>query len=121
VIFMSLWDVVLWGGDVLRPLQPYAVLGTLATGVYAAWTFWRDGQTVKIFVLDESTDETRHIANIPHRFVTRAEVQGVIANLAQGERLDFSKLNFDYSFRRKVYIRLPSASYQGLKQRPAPL
>ncbi len=108
----SLYEWIVWGGEVLRPFQPYGVFGTLATvaGIFAKLR--RSWRVVAVFAVDETTKERKLIASIPYQFATRAEVLGRISNLAGGKQLDFRRFQPDYKYHRELDVPLPSDQFK---------
>ena len=60
---------------------------------------------------DSPGRERRRIAQVPASFVSRAEVMGLVAQAAGGERLDFSRFVFVYRLAKTVIVRLPDESF----------
>ncbi len=114
----GLWNWVLWGAVEMQPVQPYAIVGTFVGMVWNTWNMWRirhGWRVVRIVAVETDSKERRHIADVPWQFVTRAEVQGLVANAAKGERLDFGQFQFDYAFQRELIVNLPPDSFRKLR------
>jgi hypothetical protein len=111
----SYWDWLRWGTDVFRAVQPWAIVGTFIATIWTVWNMLRGWRVVRIIAVETDTMERKHIADLPWQFATRAEVQGLVANAARGERLDFGQFQFDYAFRKELIVRLPQESFRKLR------
>jgi hypothetical protein len=109
-----MWSAVKAFGEVLAVLQPYAVIGSfvgICWTVFQMWKFRDSWRAVEIKIQRADSTDRHSVASIPWRFASRAEVQGLIANAAGGERLDFSSFHFDYKYRRAIIVPLPNDQY----------
>src|SRR5436190_9027624 len=99
----ALWEWVTWGNANLRDVLAYA---TFIGVTYTVWSFWHSRRIVAIYAVndDDPNRKRREIAKVPASFVSRAEVAGLVAQIAAGERLDFSRFVFDYRPRRVVEV-----------------
>lgn len=70
---------------------------------------------VTILARCATTGEQKTVAKIPARFVSRAEVLGLAAQAAGGQRLDTGLFQFDYRFSREVVVDLPQESFRLLR------
>ncbi|MEK7509559.1 MAG: hypothetical protein AAB605_02490 [Patescibacteria group bacterium] len=87
-----------------------------ACGIY--WTvreLLRSRRHVAIIVRNSTTGDQKELARIPARFVSRAEVMGLVSQAAGAPRLDFSRFKFDYEFREEIVVELPEESYKLLR------
>ena len=109
----ALWEWIAWGNASLRDVLAYA---TFFGVMYTVLSFWRSRRMVTIYAVNDDSPERerREIAKVPASFVSRAEVAGLVAQLAAGERLDFSRFVFDYRPKRSVEVRLPAESFAKL-------
>jgi hypothetical protein len=107
------WQWIVWGNGNLRDVLAYA---TFFGVMYTVWSFWRSRRLVTVYVVndDNPKSERREIAKVPVSFVSRAEVVGLVAQVAAGQRLDFSRFRFNYQLRRTVIVRLPQESFEKL-------
>ena len=83
-----------------------------------AWTvraMLRDRRHVAIIVRNGTSGDQKILARIPARFVSRAEIMGLVSQAAGAPRLDFSRFKFDYDFREEVVVELPEESYKLLR------
>ena len=114
----QVWSWIVWINSQLRDVIVIATfLSALATffGVmYQIKVLLRTRRLVRIVVANGESGERREIAQIPARFVSRAEVMGLVAQAAGGERLDFSGFAFDYKFENQVTVELPAESFAKL-------
>ncbi|MGE0705714.1 MAG: hypothetical protein AB7P22_17465 [Vicinamibacterales bacterium] len=126
LIYADLWTLLLEGADVLRPLQPYMLVGTfisafaaLITVLNTARKVARDRRQVAIVARHAVTGARKRIATLPASKVTRAEVLGTL-RLAAGGRgnLDTSKsglLGQDfYQLGREVVVNLSGEDFDRL-------
>jgi hypothetical protein len=105
---------IAWGNSQLRDALAYA---TFVGVMYQVIMFWRTRRLVTIVAVNRDASERREIAKVPASFASRAEIMGLVAQAAGGERLDFSGFSFDYKFRREVLVRLPEESFRKLSSR----
>jgi hypothetical protein len=115
-IWAQVWAWIAWGNSQLRDVLAYA---TFIGVMYQIVTFWRTRRLVTIIAAnrDSPSDPGREIAKVPASFASRAEIVGLVAQAAGGERLDFSGFAFDYKFRRQVVVQLPADSFEKLSAR----
>lgn len=87
-----------------------------AAGIY--WTvreLLQSRRTVAIVVRNSTNGDQKELARIPARFVSRAEIMGLVSQTAGAPRLDFSRFKFDYNFGNEVVVELPEESYKLLR------
>lgn len=91
-------------------------LVTVLVALLAIKNWFRLRRCATIFVVnaDDPQKPPKKIARVAARFLSRAEVNGVISQRSSIPRLDFSQSKFDYSFRREIKIALPDASYEAV-------
>ena len=109
--WVDAWKWIVWGNSNLRDVLAYA---TFVGVMYTVWSFWRSRRTVTVYAVNDDSPgrERRTIAQVPASFVSRAEVMGLVAQAAGGERLDFSRFVFDYRLAKTVVVCLPEESFQ---------
>jgi hypothetical protein len=109
----SIWQWLAWGEGILRILLPYATFVGVA---YTTWTFWRSRRKVSIYAVNDDSPgrERREIARVPASLVSRAEVNGLVAQAAAGHRLDLSRFVFHYPPGKIVEVPLPAESFRKL-------
>ena len=84
-----------------------------ACGIYfTVRELLRTRRNVAIVVRNSTTGDQKQLALIPARFVSRAEVMGLVSQAAGAPRLNFSEFRFDYNFGDEIVINLPEESYQ---------
>lgn len=98
-------DVLSWAANLIEVGSPLAVLVLML----------RERREVKILARSATTGEQKQVASVPARFVTRAEVLGIVAQAAGGGRLDFSSFRFDHHFSSEVVVDLPDESFKLLR------
>ncbi|MEQ1697324.1 MAG: hypothetical protein ABL901_15940 [Hyphomicrobiaceae bacterium] len=113
--FEAIWSALVHGGDVLRVLQPYAIIGTFFGMIWSMFKLWRISRgwrAVAVVVVHAETGARKTVATLPWHFATRAEVLGLVANFAKGtERLDYSLFRYDYKYRREILVPLPASAF----------
>jgi len=75
----------------------------------------RERRSVTITARCATTGAKKEVARIPARFVSRAEVLGLTAQAAGGQRLDTSRFVFDHHFSSEVVVELPEESFNLLR------
>jgi hypothetical protein len=111
----QVWSWIAWINSQLRDvvaITTFVVSITTLLGVmYQVWMFRRTTRLVTVIVVNRESQERREIAKVPASFVSRAEVMGLVAQAAGGERLDFAGFAFDYKFHDQVVVELPAESF----------
>jgi hypothetical protein len=107
----QIWGWITWVNSQLRDVLAIA---TFIGVMYQIWMFWHTKRLVSIIVANRDSKERREIAKVPASFVSRAEVMGLVAQAAGGERLDFSGFAFDYKFHHQVIVELSPESFRKL-------
>lgn len=103
----SLREFLIWA-------QPFALLFTFIGTLYTCYQIYRmkdRWRRVRIIAVDTQSGDRKFVAELPWQLATRAELQGLVANAARGQRLDFSQFEFDYRFRPEIEVRLPQQSF----------
>jgi hypothetical protein len=98
-------DIISWAANIIQ-------VGSLVWLV--ALTMW-ERREVQILARCATTGATKTVAKIPARFVSRAEVLGLTAQAAGGQKLDNSLFSFDYHFTSEVVVDLPEESFKLLR------
>ena len=119
--FLSEWSAYLdavqaVNGYYLTHFSALSQFVTFVTAVVAIVKWGRLQRSATIFVVnvDDLEKPRKKIGCVSARFLSRAEVNGVISQRAGGVRLDFSQSKFDYRFRNEIAIGLPNASYDAV-------
>lgn len=102
---MTFADALSWAANLIQVGSPLAVLVLML----------RERREVKILARNATSGEQKQVARIPARFVSRAEILGIVAQAAGGGRLDFSSFRFDHHFSSEVVVELPEESFNLLR------
>lgn len=98
-------DIISWAANLIE-------VGSLITLVALAL---RERRQVAISARCATTGAKKEVARIPARFVSRAEVLGLTAQAAGGQRLDTSRFVFNHHFSSEVVVELPEESFKLLR------